>query len=340
MAAISRLLLCEDYLARPVTFSRTSGLSDDSTSSALTTEPGCMGCHSSIEPIAATLFGFWNAIQYNPHEMDTYHPEREPMGPELLGVEPSYFGTPIAGLADLGGQIAADHRFHRCTAETAAETMWRRPVDVWDFDTIEALRADFVAAELRYLPLLSAVTDTPEYRVGTATGGTEEEREAVMTRRMMTPDQYASVVEDLTGYRWNDAGFDLLRSDEYGFRVLAGGVDGAVVTSPQQEPGLTWGLVQKRTAQAAADYVVEQDLVGGTDPRLLTEVDLDSRPGDAAFTSQLEALDWRLLGSRADADRFASLEALWTDAEAASDPAAAWKVVVTVLLRDPAFVVY
>ena len=134
-AAVSRLLLCEDYLARPVSFDNSVALVDAAgIEGALRANPYCMGCHSSLDPLAATFFGFWVANEYNAQEMDHYHAEREPLAGYLLGQEPALAGQPLQGLAHLGQQIAADPRFPRCAAESFAEALWRREVAADDFD--------------------------------------------------------------------------------------------------------------------------------------------------------------------------------------------------------------
>ena len=58
-AAISRLLLCEDYLLRPISFESPSLLERDDLDEATRTQDACVGCHNTLDPLAAGLFGFW-----------------------------------------------------------------------------------------------------------------------------------------------------------------------------------------------------------------------------------------------------------------------------------------
>jgi hypothetical protein len=111
------------------------------------------------------------------------------------------------------------------------------------------------------------------------------------------------------------------------------------VVRPQTEPGLTWLLVFKRAAQAAASHAVARDLLGA-DRKLFGHVDLSHRPGDDAFTEELHALHWRLLATELDPLGQAELEVLWHAVEVEEDAASAWRTVLTVLLRDPGFVSY
>ncbi len=333
-AALSRLLLCEDYLTRPVSFGATdSALSTEETARS---DPYCLGCHSSLDPIAASLFGFWWLNQYSEPEQTYYHPEREILWESALGTGPAWFGTPISGLSELGYMVATDSRFYTCAVETFAEGLWRRQSDLDDVAQLEALREAFVAGGTRVKPLLAAIMETESYRIQAEADAAEGERPV----RMMTPAQLSTALEDLSTFRWVYEGFEQLASDKTGYRLLAGGVDGVALTAPQLDPGLTWALVVQRAAQAAAQEVVRIELEEGGEQRLLAGVTLESRPGEPAFTAALEHLHWRLYAARADADWLASVEELWSSVADQQDPATAWRTTLSALLRDPAFVTY
>lgn len=325
-AAISRLLLCEDVLSRPVDVSF-AGATITDPEAAARTEPACLSCHASLDPVAASLFGFWWLNMYSTVEETRYHPEREQLY-EDLGVEPGWYGEPIEGLSELGWAVAQDPRFYRCAVESFAEGYWRRSPGVDDFDTIEAFRADFVADGARPQALIEAILDSDEYALATS------DDPAVRTTRMLTPDQLASAVEDLTGFTWTEAGVPLLDEDTHGFRLLAGGVDGSSAFSPQREPGLTWTLVIERLAQGAGDYSAQN--LGSSGP--LADVAPGSVPGDADFDAALESLHRRMYGTRATKAWTADISALWEEVDANDGEQAAWASVIAVMLRDPAFV--
>ena len=337
-SATVRLLLCEDLLARPVSFSASpSLLEQDQSLVAVQEQEECLACHAALEPLAANYFGFYPTVQYNVRELDTYHPEREPQGEELLGVEAAWFGEPVSGLADVGVHVSADPRFDRCAAETAAVMLWRRPVAYPDFNRVEELRQAFVDGDRRFLELLRAVTDTPEYRAGDlGPDATLTHAERERTARMLPPDVLTTAVEEATGFRWTFGGWDQLANDQAGYRVMAGGVDGASVLSPQADPGLTWTLVTARLAELGAATVVEAHFVHGDDT-LLAGVSADTAPGDEAFEATLERLCWALLAQRPDADQLDDLTALWETVEASDGPETAWVAVLTALFRDPLF---
>jgi len=344
-AALANLLLCVDYLERPVTFSTTPSLADpDATATALKTNDACLACHASIEPLAASLFGYYPAVDYNRIEMAYYHPEREDLGAEVLGVPMGYFGQPLNSPGDLGPHVAADPRFYTCAVKTMASLLWRRDVSIDEYATIAGLEEDFAASGWTARPLLRAITDTPQYRAGALSSTADADVAArERTVRMLSADQLASAVEDLTGFRWTQNGCDQLANDDYGYRVLAGGVDGEQVTRAQQDPSLTWALVVKRLAQGGAVTAVERELVNGGERRLFNaEVSLHTTPSDPAFAPQLDTLYLRLYARRPTTAESEADAALWTDAASgagASDPAAtAWAALLATLLRDPEMV--
>ncbi len=334
-AAISRILLCEDYLLRPVTFSAGPSLLDtEGTALATREEPTCVACHASLDPIAAALFGFWPFDMYDPLELSNYHPEREPLAEESLGVEPAWFGEPVHGLGGMGAALARDPRFAACAAQTAAELLWRRDATIDDFDTLQSVRSAYAAEGSSFRAAVRAVTDTAAYRAGgfDADAGAVVDREVVV--RALSPDQLARVVEDLTGFAWTANDYPQLDNDVYGYRVMAGGVDGLTALRPMREPTFTWVMVTQRLAEGGAASATAR--LG--ELSWLPGVDLATRPDDPAFAAALSTAHWQLLGARADAEWLDGLAALWTDVEAESGAEAAWQAVLSAILRDPLFV--
>jgi hypothetical protein len=324
-AAISRLLLCEDYLTRPVSFADADTIGA-STANTANQDPYCLACHAALDPVAASLFGFWWVAMYSEIEETTYHPEREALWETLLGVAPGWYGTPISGLSDLGVSVARDSRFYTCAVETLAQTLWRRPITLEDATILEALRQGFIEEGVTIRPLLTAISRTDAYQS--------------TQMRMLTHDQFRSSLEALTGFTWTREGFDEIDSDETGFRLLLGGVDGFAIRSPLQQPGLTWALVVKRATEGAAAHAVENELNAGGPRTFFENIELTDRPGDAVFSAELESLHWRLFSREADSGWLTEITALWSAIEEDHGPAIAWQSVASAMLRDPAFVTY
>lgn len=337
---VSRLFLCHDYLTRPIDFDRNVNLLDeDAISDALRSNPGCVNCHASLDPLAAFFFGF-SYYEFTGNELAEYHPERERNWTLYLGTQPSYYGQPGDDLSDLGRMIASDPRFPECIVEHTAELLLRRDVSTLDMERLTEHREALLQGGMTLRPLLESVLSSPEYLAaddGTAGG---------VPLKLVTPELLASQIEDLTGFVWQTAdGWSLLGSDTVGFLTLAGGADGTYVVKNATSPNPTLLLVQERLAEAAADYVVEHDLSDPSVARLMTEIDFTETPetNKAAMVAQIQALHLRLFGDRV-AENGPEVEAnlaLWGELYAIDpDPTRAWAGLLSALLRDPSFLLY
>ena len=253
-AAISRLLLCEDILERPVTFS-TLDLQDigsDDPLAATRSNDACLACHASLDPMAASLFGFWWLSLYSTIEETNYHPEREPLGEVYLETEMAYYGTPVSGLRNLAEELADDPRLYRCATQTFAKALWRRELSSADEQALKHSWEVFLQADARINPLVQHLLNVPEYRTGSFTDSpTPTQQQRYGGLRMMSADQLRSSIADLTGFVWQEDGFDQLRNDDIGHRALAGGVDGLNTSAPQRQPSPTIGLVHAWPRAAA-----------------------------------------------------------------------------------------
>ncbi len=329
--AISRILLCEDYLGKPIEFDRSVNLLDQGAiNDALKTNAGCLACHSTLDPLASYLWGFYYFNYDSRDDTTYYHPERETYWQGYTEVEPGYYGEPGYDLTDLGGQIAADPRLPQCLVKQSFELLLQREAALADTQALSDLRETFLTNELQVRPLFAAVVSTDAYRSG---------------RKLLSPDQLGTVLFDLTGFRYTYAGYDMLQTDTYGLRTLAGGVDGVYSTRPADRPTATSALVNERVAQAAASAVVTSDLATPEAARLFTAVSLTATPQSdpAGFAAQLQGLHLRFFGDRvaADGPEVQANLTLWQELYAAEGSAPrAWSGVLSTLLRDPAFLLY
>lgn len=334
--AISRILLCSDYLSRSVSFERNVNLLDqDAVNDALQNNEGCVACHNTLDPLASYLWGFYFVDYTSRSDTSSYHPEREQLWQTLTGVSPAYYGTPGWSIEDLGRQIAADPQLAQCAVEQAFSLMVGREAELEDTARLTELREVFLGAGMTLRPLYAAVAAGPEYRAAGEAG----------VAKMMSAELYTSAIEDLTGYRFTYQDYDMMRTDTYGLRILAGGVDGVYSTRPATEPTATMLLVHERLAQAAASHVLREDWLDPAAARLFTEVGPTTTPTSdrAAMVAQIQALHLRLYGRRvaADSEEVSANLALWESLhEAEGDVAAAWAGLLSVLLRDPDFLLY
>ena len=329
-AAAARLIVCVDLLDREITVDRLGATDSED---AVRTSPECIGCHSALDPMAATMSGFNPDNPHSGPETHRYHPEREHEGPEDLGVSPAWFGTPVDDLGDLARTMSDDPRFLPCTVSQVAQGLWGRAPRPSDDAELAGVVEAFEAGDQRLPVALAAIMDGPTYQAGSQGA---EGRE--ITARWLWPDQLSTALEAATGFHWTWLGFELLDDDTIGYRVLMGGVEGVATTAPQDRPGLAMAAVWKRVAEAAADHAVATELEAGLPGTgLLAGVSLATAPGDPAFDTALASLRWRLLADR-DPVAEAELAALWSAVAAQAGPAVAWRAVVAALLRDPLFV--
>jgi hypothetical protein len=339
--ATSRILLCHDYLTRPIGFDRNVNILDQSAiDSAMQTNEACVNCHVSLEPLAGYFYGFyWDG--YTAADSSVYHPERERMYRQLNFVEPGYYGQAGYSLEDLGQQLAADPRFPQCAVQQAYKALLRRDLDLEDEDQITAHREAFLAGGLTLRSLYASILHDPRYRAG---GDTDAPADVPV--KLVTPDMLGSQIEDLTGYHWKQYGYDMLGTDVYGVRTLAGGADGYTVTRTATSPNATSVMVGARLAEAAAGHVISQDMtLPSGDRKLFGAIDFTETPeiGRDAMVAQLQALHLRLYGHHvaADGPEVAANLGLWSELFAYDqDPVGAWRGVLTALLRDPDLLFY
>lgn len=339
--ALSRILTCNDYLSRPIEFDRNVNLLDGgAVADALATNPGCVACHVSLDPIASYLFGFWYYVPASPADAAYYHPEREALWKSYTGAPAAWYGVPGYSMADLAWQVASDPRLVECAVEQVFEMYLGRPTRIGDQDRLTAYREDFLAQGLTLRSLVRGVVQDPDYRAG------DTERDGAMPARLATPALLASQVEALTGYRWTFRDGDMLSTDEEGVRTLAGGADGAFVLLPATQPTATSLMVQESLAGLAAAYAAEREVTLPAAERLLfREVDFAETPrrNPERLPVQVQALYFRVLGQRvsADSEDVTGLVALWEEVFAIDGSQVhAWTAVLTALLRDPDLVIY
>jgi hypothetical protein len=334
--AVARIFLCDDYFKRDVDFSNQVLNSEEALGEAIDNDPACQSCHYTLDPLASHFYGFWwyGSKKGVPSEIETYHPERENTWVDLGGQPPGYFGEPTSGLGQLGFHVADDPRYTRCLVDTTYELMLRRLIRPEDHQVLNEHREVFEAEGTNIRELVRRIVLSDEYAVG---AGAE-------ALKMVTPAVLSSQVTDLTGFVWADDDWDLITAPNTGFMILAGGVDGVQVTRSAVEPGITQLLVQQRLAEGAAQVVVAEDHADPLNARLLTKITWDETQDDLdALIPQMQQLHARILSRTVEADsaEIERLLVLWRDLYSLRrDADEAWTGVVSVLLRDPEFLMY
>jgi hypothetical protein len=342
--AISKMLLCDDYLSRPVVLSRAAvdQLTVDP-ESAVNDNEACQSCHSTLDSLASHFFGFFKDGE-DDYSVD-YQPEREEVWRDYTGKSPGYYGVPTANIEELAQLISEDGRFVDCAVKTVFEGLTQRVYTDGDWSEFQTHRDAFVGEGLVMRPLIKSIVMSDNYLLGYTDDLDLAAR--APTLKTVSPGQLADIIEDITGYRWTFGGVDGLTQHSKGLPVLAGGIDGAFVTERAFEPSVGLVYVQERLAASAAWYVAEHDLdPDRTEPAILLRyVTINDDPDGQyeAFKQQLEEVYLRVTGipleeGDLEADALITLWRQLYSVEAS--PTKAWSGVLSAILRDPMVLFY
>ncbi len=344
--AISKMLLCDDYLSRPIVLNRAAvdQLTLDP-EDAINSNIGCQSCHSTLDPLAANLFGFFNYDDDMGIDATIYRPENEEDWKFYAGKEPGYYGRPTANLEELALELTEDSRFVDCAVRTAWEGFTQRDLTDADWTELQPHTEAFVNSGLNLKALIRSVVVSEGYRAGRADDRELDDRLAGV--KVASPAQLQGIIEDLTGYKWEFDGRDGLVTNDLGLQVLAGGIDSQFVTRRTYDPSVGMAFIQERLAQASGYAVALHDLdPARTEPtRLLHYVTLVDTPESApeAFQQQIRALYLQITGEplAENATEPAELVALWKYIWSVEGSAtSAWGGVVSAVLRDPRVLTY
>ncbi|RME27302.1 MAG: hypothetical protein D6798_04830, partial [Deltaproteobacteria bacterium] len=187
---------------------------------------------------------------------------------------------------------------------------------------------EFVDGGMKVRPLLAAILRTDAYR------------RAPM--RVLRPEQLASTLEDLTGWRPGDGLDDGLTPLAWSpqHRVLAGGTDDVTVLQANGSLTIANHVLLEWTGRQVAGPAVDADLQRPLDERRIVTV--DETAGEAEVRQALADLAGRALGRLHDpeGEEVDLLFALWLDGGGWDDWPSAWSLVLEALIRHPDMVVH
>ncbi|HCH62583.1 MAG: hypothetical protein CL927_18595 [Deltaproteobacteria bacterium] len=345
--AVSKMLLCDDYLSRPIVLNRAAvdQLTVDP-ETAISTNASCQSCHSTLDPLAAHFFGFFVYDDDDPTEggAATYRPEREEGWRYYSNKSPGYYGTPTGNLEELGALVAEDQRFVDCAVQTVWEGLTQRTMVGEDWQELSGHTDVFMENGLRLKPLLRSIVNSEEYLAKYVLDEALSVRMAGV--KTASPQQLSNIVAHSTGFRWEFGGRDLLTDQGSGVPVLLGGIDSLSVQKRSYNPSVGTVFVQKRLAYAAAWHVVERDFAAdNTQPELMKWVLVEDTPDSnpEGFEEQIRQLYLHVTGVplAARAPEPAGLVTLWRQVHSVEgSPKKAWASVITAVLRDPTVIAY
>lgn len=367
--AISKALLCYDFLSRDIEIDSSINLADPAVvANAVVDNPACASCHQGLDPLASFFSDYFPIIvpsnltdypfdQFNNLDADdpTALPFYFPGLFELIGIdlrERAFFGEPGADVADLGRMMAADPRFSLCAAKRFYAYFHQLDVDDVQIEQVAALQGTFVGSGFSAKALAKAVVLADDFAVSHS----EDEAEAtdLVGVKKLRPEHLSSALFDLTGFRWQTmrittADFDLptvdLLSDSFlGFRVLGGGIDAQYVTSPAHTFNATSALLLQAAAAESAAHVVASDFAQ-VEPgkRVMFRVLSSPMAGETEVRAQLAWLHKRLFSEMVDASSAEVNETYGLYAALvgySGDPTRAWEGTLTAMLQDVRFATY
>lgn len=331
-AFLTRLLVCDDILSTAVTSPSSLQVDAQNIDDFVRTDPGCLSCHQTLDPLAASLYGFWQHDMHDVVELSLYHPEREWDGERDLQLEMGWYGKPISAPAELGERIAEDERFYPCAVSSLAERLWRRPILDIDEGRIETIAHQVSSSGGEYAKIFKALIESPEYTV--VVPDDANDKRGVSASKMMTAHQINSAVRALTGFEWTDDTLYLLDNDEWGYRMLLGGIDGRSTTQWLEAPSATRQLTLKRLSQLAAEHVVNAAIENGGHELFLNANPTEISTTDQLFLEIVSSWQVRLMGTEPSQVELDSLTVNFEQAEALFGRQAAWTSMLSVYLRN------
>lgn len=350
--AWTRAILCYDFFTRDIIVDTNLNLADPNVvNNAIRTNPSCVGCHQSLDPLASHFFGYFIpedvGMGERSYPIKTYSADLEDRWQRGTGRGPGYFGyyADDPNLATLGEQIAADPGFSNCAVKRFTASLTGVPIKELDIVENDRLHDWFLETDYDAKKLIEEIVMSPNYRVAAPLA---ESAADVHGLRLLSPEALNRMLRELTGnvkgtnpsgFGWKmDApeGYDLLENDIFGFRMMAGGYDGRFSTAPSHTVNATHLLTLRMASADAASRLVDADFSRSrSDRRLLAEVDADTT-AEADVRGQIVLLNKLLYGEEVDAMHadVTDAYALWSTVAAREDTVYAWKVTVAAMLSD------
>ena len=240
--------------------------------------------------------------------MSRYHPEREFLGEDLLNINMAYFGVPMSSPAALGNLVAQDPRFTRCTTKRLHQALTH--TDKINFSEEQYLHDIFAQSDFRVSALIKAIVQTSDFHN--------------QKNRILSAQQIASSIEELTGFVWEEDDVLLLENDIIGYRKMLGGADGLEITTPARQPSISRQLTLKRLTQKAAMYWATTQESNGTLPSSLED-------------EFYQTLFMRIYGHPASEERKEIDLSMFAQIQEEHSNTQAWGSLLSVWLRDPLF---
>lgn len=364
---ITKTFLCTDFTSRDIPLSGDIDLSDDeAVAEAVFTQTECVGCHQSLDPLGAHLWG--SRPRLAPFQIVRGHDEGcsllTPCYPIVMYAPPyangwqnaglrgpNYFGYEAEDLTDVGAHMAADPRFSQCVSRRMLSYLRQQDLDTPPLEEVVQYQDVFTSSNYSVKDLAVAIVTSPSFLAKSA--APEQYQDEIAGLQIIRPEQIQRMYSELLGFNFeigiqagnginsNYGNFNILKDDVFGFRAMGGGVDGYRITFPTHTPTPIRLLLMSFMADEAAYHIVAHDLSSGETPQLLTDVSL-STTDEVSVRAQLQKLHLQILGENVTTDS-AEIDASWGLFSAIlsnSDTETAWKTLLSAMLQSPDVLYY
>ncbi|HWP65545.1 MAG TPA: hypothetical protein VNO26_06510 [Candidatus Limnocylindria bacterium] len=306
---------CYNFLDTPVDVTRdVDNNDDDAVLDAVTTRTDCKACHDRLDPMASFLFPMDDAFGLEDGDADAFFRGDPDRWRRANRRPPAVYGVPGLDLRDMGRLMTSHPKFAECQTQRAFQLLFlRKPKTNLELATANAIAAAWATADAyNYRALVK------RWMLSEAYTKRPQDHRPEWVRRV-SPERLESLIADLTGFVWTREPDDdqddadpesdppllepvpLLTTEEDGFKIILGGINGVSVTGRSSSLNAAVVSVHRKLAALAADYVVATDLALPDDARrLLAGVrgDEDPEADAASIRATIVRLARRLYGVR------------------------------------------
>ena len=308
----SSTFLCQDYLERDAfDFSQ---ISLDNVETAIQTQPECVTCHASLDPLAMFLGLSKKNINLSYDQQGVASSFKQRWFAGLT--ETQFLWAPLNNLSELGAYTASDARFAQCMVEQT----WNFFVESHEIDDLEKLDLTqvFVSSDYSIKELVQHIVQAPEY--------------VQQEQRVLRPEQLLETILQMSNMENEDTRLSLLVwSPEH--RVMFGSIDNLGVLTAN--PSFTVGhhlVLEWLTKELSG--ILEQDLLtqNVAERVLLTEARQNSTSENQILHGNKSCtLKWSMLQIvRSKRWSICGVMSIRNEGELS-----AWSTVLAVLLHDP-----
>ena len=318
-SALSKMFLCADFLDRDGTF-EFNALADSlaNVEEAIRTEPGCISCHSALDPLAAFFGGFSELSTDLLLVPYTSYSSVNARWASALQSK-AYFGQPGETFSDVGDFVAADPRFTQCAVETLMQGfLGTKPVRDHTFWSVYA---DFQDSGFQLKALAKSIVKSNLY----------QDTEPRLLRAHQFHSVLAAVADAEEGTDTDGLG-PLKWSWRH--RLLYGEGDDVNILEPSKSVGVSTLLMTEWASREMAQRVASA--IGSDEPLVALVVD-DSEASARQQISHWMRVMLNLPVENTDS-QVDALVTLWKSAGGADDLELAYGTVMAALVRHPEMV--